>query len=367
MKTRSLTQFYQDIPKLDLHYHLLGGVKLSTMQALANKYQVPLSEEDAKSYYRQYQIPGAKRKGGIEALTFLYQIMREPVDYQTVVMEVAEAAKASGLRYIETFWNPSDSAISYDILHPALVEAADLAEQTFGVIIRYIPSINRETSPEIAVEMIEDVIQHPHPYVLGVGIDYKEQNAPVENFWKTYRLAELNGLKKTAHCSEFGLHWRNVETGIELIGCDRIDHGYSIVDNPELMHKYALSGVPFTVIPSNTYFLMQWPNNTEWQQKQPIRMMAKAGLNIIPCTDDWYIHDTDSANCYRVMVEELGFDLDAIRQMIENSIDAAWVSEQQKLTWKKEWLAEFDHLRAQLIEEPMIDASLYTPYQRLSQ
>ena len=148
MNTISLNQFYKEIPKLDLHYHLLGGVKLSTMQALANKYQIPLSDEDAKAYYRQYQTPGAKRKGGIEALTFLYQIMREVVDYQTVVLEVAEAAKASGLRYIETFWNPSDCAIAYETLHPALIEAADIAFETFAVTIRYIPSINRETSPD---------------------------------------------------------------------------------------------------------------------------------------------------------------------------------------------------------------------------
>ena len=361
----SLNQFYRAIPKLDLHYHLLGGVKLSTMQSLAKKYNVELSEEDARSYYREYQVPGAKRKGGIEALTFLYQVMQEVVDYQAVVMEVAEAAQECGLRYIETFWNPSDCPMSYEKLNLALIEAADLAFKKFGVTIRFIPSINRETSPEIAVAMIEEVTRYSHPYVLGVGIDYKEQNAPVENFWKTYRIAEQNGLKKAAHCSEFGLHWRNVETGVELIGCDRIDHGYTIVDNPELTNKYAKSGIPFTVIPSNTYYLSLWPDKAEWQKNQPIRQMAKAGLNIIPCTDDWYIHNTDSANCYRVMVEELGFDLDGIRLMIENSIDAAWVSNEQKQIWKTEWLTEYDDLRAQLKHEPIIPNDIYTKYQRL--
>lgn len=364
MKTLSLADFYRQIPKADLHYHLLGGVRLATMRDLAKKYAIELDEADAKAYYREYQLPGMKRKGGIEALTFLYQIMRECSDYQRVILEVAEDAKQSGLRYIETFWNPSDTELDYAKLNSTLVNAADLAQEKFGVTIRFIPSINREKSPEVALEMVETIVRHPHPYVLGIGIDYKEQNAPVEHFWKAYQLAKQNGLKLTAHCSEFGLHWRNVETGIELIGCERIDHGYTIIDNPALCRHYARQGIPFTVIPSNTYYLSQWPDANEWQSKHPIRAMAKAGLNIIPCTDDWHIHATNSANCYRVMVEELGFDLDSLRVMLINTIEACWVAPEQKNQWRDLWLTEFDQLRNALENEPSIAEPHRIRYQR---
>lgn len=364
MKSLSLENFYRQIPKADLHYHLLGGVRLQTMQDFAKKYDIELAEDDAKAYYREHQLPGMKKKGGIEALTFLYQIMQEPADYQRVIMEVAEDANQVGLRYIETFWNPSDTPIHYAELNQSLIEAADMAKEEFDVIIRFIPSINREKSPEEALTMVEAMIKHPHPYVLGIGIDYKEQNAPVEHFWKAYRLAKQNGLKLTAHCSEFGLHWRNVETGIELIDCERIDHGYTIIDNPTLTAHYAQLGIPFTVIPSNTYYLSQWPDSSEWQAKHPIRAMAKAGLNIIPCTDDWHIHATNSANCYRVLVEELGFDLDSLRVILLNTIDACWVSDEQKIQWKDLWLTEFDQLRNTLKNEPVIADEHRIRYQR---
>jgi len=354
MKSLSLDDFYRQIPKADIHYHLLGGVRLNTMCDFAKKYNVALTEEDAKAYYRAYQQPGMKRKGGIDALTFLYQIMREPADYQRVILEVAEDAQQVGLRYIETFWNPSDTHLPYSELNKILVEAADTAEQLFGVIIRFIPSINREKTPEIAVDMVKTLIQYPHPYVLGIGIDYREENAPVEHFWKAYSLAMDHDLKLTAHCSEFGLHWRNVETGIELINCERIDHGYTIIDNPELTQKYAQLGIPFTVIPSNTYYLKQWPDKQQWRTQHPIREMAKAGLNIIPCTDDWHIHATNSANCYRVLVEEFGFDLDSLRAILANTIDACWVAQRQKDQWKNLWLSEFDQLRNKLVTEPSI-------------
>lgn len=352
--TLSLSAFYHQFPKADLHYHLLGGVRLETMLAFADKYGVDLPEQEAKCYYRAYQHEGSVVKGGIEALTFLYQLMREPEDYYRVLTEVAEDAHACGVRYIETFWNPSDTALSYATVTDTLAQAIEDVEQRLGLIVRLIPSINREKSPEEAVDMVNAMITYPHPYVLGIGIDYKEHNAPVEHFWKAYALAQSHGLRTTAHCSEFGLHWRNVETGVELIHVDRIDHGYTLIDNPELTALYAQHGIPFTVIPSNTYYFKLWPEHEQWAMNHPIRTMAKAGLNIIPCTDDWHIHDTTSANCYRVMVEDFGFDLDSLRQMLINSIEACWMPEDTKQQWLAEWTADFDRLRGTLAAEPVI-------------
>lgn len=364
MTTLTLPEFIRRLPKADIHYHLLGGVRLSTMLDLARKYQVDLPEAEAKSYYRAYQTPGGPRKGGIAALTFLYQLMQETVDYERVLFEVAEDAHHSGVKYIETFWNPSDVALPYAEVNDALVRTIDHCQQVFDITIRLIPSINREKSPEAAVAMVEAMIAHPHPYVLGIGIDYKEHQAPVEHFWKAYRLAARHGYRLTAHCSEFGLHWRNVETGIELIGVDRIDHGYSITDNPTLMAKYAALGIPFTVVPSNTYFLQQWPDHQEWRVKHPIRAMAEAGLNIIPCTDDWHMHDTNTSKCYQVMVEDFGFDVYSLKTMMLNSLYASWLPTAQIALWAKEWSRCFDELFAQLDYQPALSTKELILYRR---
>lgn len=363
-KSITLQQFYNKLPKADLHYHLLGGVRLNTMLFLANKYNNPLTEQEAKCYYRAHQHETGIVKGGIDALTFLYELMQEPEDYFQVLVEVAEDAHACGVRYIETFFNPNDTKIPYAEVLKALVSAIEYVEEKMGIIIRLIPSINREKSPEDAVEMVQMMISSPHPYVLGIGIDYREHNAPVENFWKAYKLAKDHNYKLTAHCSEFGLHWRNVETGIELLNVDRIDHGYTIINNKELTQKYANQGIPFTVVPSNTYYMKQWPDHDEWAQKHPIIEMAKAGLNIIPCSDDWHIHDTTTANCYRVMVEDFCFDLESLKQMMFNSIEASWIPKETKQKWLRDWSSDFDLLRKNLIELPSTPKEKTIRYRR---
>lgn len=363
-QTITLPEFFATFPKVDLHYHLLGGVRLTTMLALAEKYGVPLTESEAKSYYRRYQHETSVVKGGIAALNFLYPLMRSAEDYYRVTYEVAQDAAATGIRHLELFWNPSDTELSYAEVTEAMSRAMAKAGEEWNIRALFIPSINREKSPEEAVAMVDAVLDYPHPLVPGIGIDYKENDAPIEHFWKAYRKAKLGGLRLTGHCSEFGLHWRNVETGLDLIHLERIDHGYTVLDNPELTARCAREGIPFTVVPSNTYYLKKWPDADQWRKHHPIRQMALAGMNIIPATDDWHMHNTNGAECYRVMVEEFGFDLDGVRQLMLNGINACWQPEEIKQQWRQAWAAEFDALRSKLAHEPQIDPAQHISYHR---
>lgn len=358
----TLPEFLRKMPKAELHYHLLGGVRIQTMLDLAHKYGITLSEKDAKSYYRAFAHENEVMKGGIAALNFLYPLLRETEDYERVAYEILEDAKNTGVRYVEFFWNPNDAPLPYKDVTLALAKVFEKAEEEWNISAFLIPSINREKSPEEAVEMVQWMIDFPHERVLGIGIDYREDNAAIEKFWKAYRLAKENGYRLTGHCSEFGLHWRNVETGLDLIGLERIDHGYTVTENKALMDKCAHEGIPFTVVPSNTFFLKKWTDHSEWQLNHPIRQMAKAGMVIIPATDDWHMHDTNGQKCYQVMIEDFGFDLDGIRQCIENGINAAWQPEAVKESWRQTWLTEFDSLRSQLSEEPTFTPEFHTDY-----
>lgn len=110
-QTITLAEFLAAFPKVDLHYYLLGGVRLTTMLELAQKYNVPLSESEG--YYRRYQHETGVVKGGIAALNFLYPLLRNAEDYFRVTYEVAEDAAATGIRHLELFWNPSDTILTY--------------------------------------------------------------------------------------------------------------------------------------------------------------------------------------------------------------------------------------------------------------
>ena len=65
----------------------------------------------------------------------------------------------------------------------------------------------------------------------------------------------LSGEPASKPMEVFGEHWRNVETAMKLLQAERIDHGYTIIDNPTLVKEARDAGMIFAVVPTNSYYL----------------------------------------------------------------------------------------------------------------
>ncbi len=336
------TDFFSRFPKAELHCHLLGTITKSTFEDLVRLSGAPVTQEEIDGFFTR----GDKPVGVLRIFRALEaHILSRPEFLERIANEHTVAVSRLGVRYIEYFWNSTGLKhfYSFDEGQKAIIRGLKRAEAECGTVGRLIPSIDREDTPEEAVFMVEEMIRHPMPETLGIGIDYRETGHEPENFWKAYRLAKKAGLHITAHAGEFGEHWRNVETAMDLLEVERVDHGYTITDNPALMEEARRSNLIFTVVPTNSYYLRTFTDE-EWAIRQPIRKMVEAGLCVFPNSDDPTMHHVNAAESWLLMFNWLGFDLPALRGMVENSIDAAWVSDEQKALWKKEWLAEFDRL-----------------------
>ncbi len=68
-----------------------------------------------------------------------------------------------------------------------------------------------------------------------------------------------------------------METSLKLLGADRIDHGYTIIDNPELAEEAHRNDVHFAVVPTNSYYLRTFTDE-EWAYKHPVKKMAEFDL-----------------------------------------------------------------------------------------
>ena len=116
-----------------------------------------------------------------------------------------------------------------------------------GILGWLIRSIDREASPQDALDIVQWVIQHRRDEVPGIGIDYSGVNRPPELFAPAYALARTAELKTTAHAGDFGMPWTNVRTAVERLQVDRVDHGCTIVNPPAFARECADRGIVFTV------------------------------------------------------------------------------------------------------------------------
>jgi adenosine deaminase len=296
----------------------------------------------------QFYTRGSRPLGVLRALRALEQhLLLAPDDFRRIVYEYLEDAAAENVRHAEFFWNPTaairDAGLDYGAVQAGIIAGIADARTNFGISALLVPSIDREADAAQAVEMVDLVLAHRHPAVAGIGIDYRENDRPPELFQAAYDKARRAGLRATAHAGEFGMPWTNVATAVDRLHVDRIDHGYTIVDNPELARAYAERGILFTVVPTNSYYLRTLDPD-RWAADHPIRQMAALGLHLHPNTDDPTLHHVTPAGAWELLYSHLGFDIVDLRQMMLNGVAGCWADEESRAAWTATWPSAFDGL-----------------------
>ena len=342
----ALQRFFHAIPKVELHCHLLGTVRRDTFIELARRAKAPLSDEEMQAFYTR----GDKPVGVLRVLRALDQwLLRTPDDLARISFEYLEDAAAHNVSYAEVFWNPTGtvrcSGMTYAQAQAGIVQGLQRARAECGIEGRLIAAVDREASPEDAVQVVQWMIEHRCDELLGLGIDYRENDRPPELFAPAYALARRAGFRTTAHAGEFGMPWTNVKTALDLLQVDRIDHGYTVVDAPDFAARCAERGTVFTVVPSNSYYLRTLAPE-RWALDHPIRRMPGLGLKVHPNTDDPTLHHISPTQAWAAMHLDFGFSLDELRGFMLNGLDGAWIDEGTRQRWRAECGAAFDAARA---------------------
>ncbi|MBB2977130.1 adenosine deaminase [Microbacterium endophyticum] len=333
------SDYLQLLPKTELHCHFASTLTAPLFIELAAKYGVELWADNADELFAFDDLADF-----LVAFRAAHDVLREPDDFARVAREgVRHAVAAGNLRYREYFINPQYFAargLSYaDVIDP-LIAGLRQAERDYGVGFRVVVAINRQESPESAVELVRQVVAHGAPEVVGIGQDdlTPEGTEDPTRFVAAYRLAREHGLKLTAHVGETDNATPDaVREAIEVLECDRLDHGYRIMDDPSLVRLALTRGIAFTATPVSTTICSGWVLDPSHR----IRAMIDAGLKVTLSTDDALFFRTDLGREYREGLTLLGVDMDAAKQIAINGIDAAFCSEDEKARMRAEFTAQF--------------------------
>lgn len=346
-----LHTFLRSIPKVELHNHLQGTVRAKTFVEIAAKHKVSLPAYDQpEDLYGRIDLKTGTRTIG-QAFRLAAEVLRDADDYHRVTYEALAEGAANGLRYIEMFYSvrylepfgtPGTGAPHHLALDGMVAGLRD-AEKDFGVQCRLIAGLSRNETPEKNVAMVQSAIDHRRDELIGIGMGGGERGRPPEWFLDAYRLAETNGLRLTCHAGEDGPAI-NVQTALDLLHCERIDHGYHVLEDDKIVQRCIEEGIVFTVCVSTTASAYGWQD----LEKHPIREMGRRGLKIMINSDDSGTANTDLGREYILMAEQMGFKPADFKQYVLNGIDGAWLDESTKRQWRQHWSLEIDDLMTQL-------------------
>jgi adenosine deaminase len=333
--TREIESFVRAIPKTELHLHLEGAIAAPTVVDLARKHGVALPIVREVSELYDFPDLGAFLK----VYDLISQSVRDADDFHRITYEALGNSAACGARYVEFFFSPQAHlalGVAYATMLDGIRAGMRDAERDHRVVSRLIPAHNRELGPAKGEEFLDMVLADRPAEVIGIGLDYNELPYPPDPYAAMYARARGAGLHVTAHAGENGPA-ANVRTAIAALGCRRIDHGYHIVDDPQLMQLCRDDGIAFTCCPTTTLFTTPWRDLAA--PDHAIRRMGEFGLAIMINTDDPGMFRTD-LNAEYLHVARMGFGCDQLGAFALNGLRAAWLDDTTKTALLADWTAE---------------------------
>lgn len=323
------------LPKVSLHCHLIGSVAAATVVDLAHKHGVPLEGRTAEDLYdhSSYEDLGEF----LRVLDVVGSAIRDADDFHRVTYEsLTTGGAAHGVLYREIQLSPpGHPGVPYRrILEGVLAGVAEARTDT-GIDARLVIGINRERSGAEAVQLVEQVIAHRVDEVVGIGLDYAEVNGPPERFVEAFALAGRAGLRRTAH-SESGPP-RHILTLLDELGCDRVDHGYHVVDDPAITARCVDERIPFNCTPVSSD-IGRYSGSGDGTHRR-IAEMVDAGLCVTIDSDDPPMFGTDPTHDYLVLADALGYGREQLAAFTFNAIEACWLDESDKQDLRERALA----------------------------
>src|SRR5205823_4683398 len=339
----SYEEYLRRVPKVELHCHFEGTVRPQTFADLARKHGVELPTGDADKLYDYDSIYEF-----LKIFAMVSSTLRDREDFARTSFEsIEDGVRLGNLKYREMFFNPTlhtRRGVPYPVVVDGLIDGIERAEEELGVTCRLIADVYRQDPPELAREMVEQVLEHRPDEVIGLGMDGAEAPDPPEKFVESYRLAKQGGLRLTAHACE-DAPARNITTCLDVLGVERIDHGYHILEDDAVVARCRDEGIYFTVCPTATavcYF------DADDFSSHPIREMVAKDLLVMINSDDPPMFHTDIGTEYVTMVEAAGWGPDKVREFCFNGIDGSWLSEDEKRSLRTEFESELGKLEAEL-------------------
>ena len=363
-------EYLRALPKVELHCHFMGSVPVGAMAALIARHKTSLPV-DVHTLYANINSPNrpnpiyAKARVPVpvsdpsrepnpsypllDVSRWITPLFKDREDFATAIHAALGAFTESHIRYCEMFFEPTlfaDEGIPYPTMVDGLIDGLRQAERDWGIRCRLVAGINRAQPPARAVQLVEEMVANPRDEVIGIGIEDYELSGYPELFVEAYQLAERHGLHRTAHASEHRPSAESITVCLDKLHCERIDHGYFILEDDSVVARARDLQIPFTTI--STTSRRSWRG---WR-RTCIRMMDAAGLNVIIGADDPGMFPTNLSNEYVIGGLELGFDRARMNRMCLAAVDASWQSASEKQAMRAQFTREIDRLTAEGVSPP---------------
>jgi len=320
-----LRELVRQLPKAELHLHIEGTLEPELMLELARRNEVKIPYASAGEARAAYDFTDLQ-----SFLDIYYGAMStliEERDFHDLTMAYMKRAASQGVVHAEIFFDPqahTSRGIPFNTVVSGIHRGLEEATSSLGMTSSLIMCFLRDMSPDSAMQTLEEALKYKS-WIGTVGLDSKELGNPPRKFTDVYAKAKSEGFMAVAHAGEEAPA-EYVWEALNVLKISRIDHGYHMFEDGDLVNKIVKERIPVTMCPLASIGVEYFKSVAEI----PIRRALDLGMIACINSDDPAYFKGYVAENFDALIDAIPLDEKDIVLLARNSFEASFLNEAEK-------------------------------------
>ena len=319
------TSLLQRLPKVELHCHLDGSLRIPTILDLAKKDKVTLPTSNSDKLSKLLVI--GKTRGSLEdyikRFDITLSVMQTPAALRRTAYELIEVVAKENVRYIEIRYSPilhTEKGMSLGESVEAVREGLQRGRKDFGVESGIIVCGIRNISAAASLKLADLTVRYKNKGVVGFDLAGAEENFPAKDHQEAFYMILNNNINATIHAGEaFGPS--SIHQAIHHCGAHRIGHGTRLKENKDLMNYVNDHRITLEVCLTSN-----WQTRSIRSLKyHPLKYYYDQGIRVTLNTDNRLMSGTTLTKEFLLAHKLFGFKLHDFREMIIMAMKSAFL------------------------------------------
>ena len=313
------------LPKVELHCHLDGSLRVPTILDLAKKDKVTLTTSSSEELSKLLVI--GKTRGSLEdyikRFDITLSVMQTPQALSRTAYELIEDVAKENVRYIEIRYSPilhTGKGMTMGESVEAVRNGLKRGQKDFGVKSGIIVCGIRNISAAASLKLADLTVRYKNKGVVGFDLAGSEENFPAKDHQEAFYMILNNNINATIHAGEaYGPS--SIHQAIHHCGAHRIGHGTRLKENKDLMNYVNDHRITLEICLTSN-----WQTRSIRTLKyHPLKYYYDQGIRVTINTDNRLMSGTTLTKEFLLAHKLFGFKLHDFREMIIMAMKSAFI------------------------------------------
>ena len=330
------------LPKVDLHTHLDGALRLQSIIELAKEGNVPLPTYDIDEL-KAWFARGAEQKSlplYLESFGVTTSVMQTKETLFKVALDMMEDLAQDGVVYSEIRFAPilhTAQGLTLEEVVMAVLEGLNEGKRRTGVLFGLILSSLRNQDASLSLEVAQLAVAFRNHGVVGFDLAGDESGHPPKDHLAAFQHIRNHNFNITIHAGE-GFGVESIWQAVQVCGAHRIGHGTRLVED------MSLSGTRIEKMGTLAHFIkdrripleMCLTSNidtgaAEDYESHPFNAFFRNNFRVFLSTDNRLMSNTTLSKEFEIAVDNYGLTLRDLEKITINAMKSAFIHHNEKL------------------------------------